>query len=85
MSQDAQTFILNIYGELKEGNDPEKIRPEEIGMTEERLISAGKELREIDWLPHFTVTKENNSGVRIWFIGEISSKAMKQLDEWVNK
>lgn len=85
MSEDAKTLIFNIYGELKEGNDPERIRPKEIGMTEKRLISAGRELRTIGWLPHFTVTKENNSGVRIWFIGEISPEAMKQLDEWAKE
>lgn len=54
-------------------------------MTEKRLISAGRELRVIGWLPHFTVTKDNNSGVQIWFIGEISSEAMEQLDEWAKE
>ena len=57
---------------IKKRNDPEKIRPEELEMTPEELILAGEELKRIGLLPNFTVTKKNNSRIRIWFIGEVS-------------
>lgn len=52
-------------------------------MTPEELILAGEELKRIGLLPNFTVTKKNNSGIRIWFIGEVSPQAMRQVDEWM--
>ena len=65
----------------KKRNDPEKIRPEELEITQEELILAGEGLREIGMLPNFTATKRNNSGIRIWFIGKISPDAIKQVEE----
>ena len=50
-------------------------------ITQEELILAGEELREIGMLPNFTATKRNNSGIRIWFIGKISPDAIKQVEE----
>lgn len=61
MPENAGILIEYIYKQLKKGNDPEKIKPEEIGMTLDEMISAGKILKEIGWLPEFTVTKRTNS------------------------
>lgn len=83
MSKNAEMFIAYICMQLKKENDPEKIRPEELEMTPEELILAGEELKRIGLLPNFAVTKKNNSGIRIWFIGEVSPQAMKQVDEWM--
>lgn len=85
MNQSVEIAMANIlavvYEEYEKGNEAvwDSVNAERAEVSEKLFIKAGQELKRQGYLPNFGVTKENNRGVRIPFIGVPDIQKIKSL------
>lgn len=84
MTKHATALLLWLYEDHLNGVYPQKIKAEDLGMTRNELIQAGKELKSQGFLPDFNASVQGNDGKNIICFGKLTGEAIeyaKSFDE----
>lgn len=76
MSENAAILLAKLYEEYKKGNDIEKVKSSDVGLSKRAFAKAGDELKTIGYLPNFSHVETKNTEP-ICFIGALSNEAIK--------
>ena len=84
MDKHSTALLLWLYEDHVNGVYPQKVNAEDLGMSREELIRAGKVLKEQGFLPEFNASAQGSDGNKIIFFGKLTDKAIeyaKKFDE----
>lgn len=84
MSENAGILLIKLYEEYKKGNNIEKVKPSDVGLSKIAFAKAGDELKTIGYLPDFAYVETRNNKL-VCFIGKLSDEAIEFCEECVNE